>query len=342
LIVGPNSSAPDVGYITSIAVVAPNSVWAAGRQGIIRWDGTAWAVVPAPPPTTGIGWRVIDGVAANDVWAANGDGTLWHWDGSGWTAANLPGITVTGIDMTGPGAGWAWGTAGPGNTPVILRFYATQTFEDVPIGSTFHPYIEWMACRSIISGYPCGGPSEPCVGPGNRPYFRPGNPVTRGQLLKMVVNAATWPVVTPTTATFEDVPPGSTFYDYIETGVSHGVIQGYPCGGPFEPCVGPGNRPYFRPNNNITRGQISKVVALARSYPLPTPTTGTFEDVPPGSTFFSYVEAVYAQGIVVGYPCGTNPNEPCVPPGNRPYFRVGADATRGQVSKIVTIAYGGP
>ena len=62
----------------------------------------------------------------------------------------------------------------------------------------------------------------------------------------------------------------------------------------------------------------------------------------PGSTFFSYVEAVFAQGIVVGYPCGTNPNEPCVAPGNRPSFRVGANATRGQVSKIVTLAYGGP
>ena len=76
-------------------------------------------------------------MAANDVWAANGDGTLWHWDGSGWTAANLPGLTVRGIDMTGPGAGWAWGTTGSGNTPIILRYYATQTFEDVPIGSTF-------------------------------------------------------------------------------------------------------------------------------------------------------------------------------------------------------------
>jgi N-acetylmuramoyl-L-alanine amidase len=157
----------------------------------------------------------------------------------------------------------------------------------------------------------------------------------------MVVNAAAWPTVTPASATFEDVPPGSTFYDFIETGVSHGLIQGYPCGGPFEPCVAPGNRPYFRPNNPVTRGQISKVTALARGYPLPTPTVGTFEDVPPGSTFFPYIEAVVTQGLVVGYPCG-GPFEPCVAPGNRPYFRPNNNATRGQVSKIVTIAYGGP
>jgi hypothetical protein len=137
------------------------------------------------------------------------------------------------------------------------------------------------------------------------------------------------------------VPPGSTFYSYIETGAAHGIIQGYPCGFPGEPCIGPGNRPYFRPFNPITRGQLSKVIALGRSYPLPTPTTGTFEDVPPGSTFFSYIEAMAEQGIVVGYPCG-GPGEPCLPPDNRPYFRPNNSATRGQVTKFVTIAYGGP
>ena len=44
---------------------------------------------------------------------------------------------------------------------------------------------------------------------------------------------------------------------------ARGIIGGYPCGGPFEPCVAPGNRPYFRPNNNATRGQMSKIATLA-------------------------------------------------------------------------------
>ena len=34
-----------------------------------------------------------------------------------------------------------------------------------------------------------------------------------------------------------------------------------PAAAPFEPCVAPGNRPYFRPNNNVTRGQLAKIVA---------------------------------------------------------------------------------
>jgi hypothetical protein len=44
---------------------------------------------------------------------------------------------------------------------------------------------------------------------------------------------------------------------------SRGIIGGYPCGGAFEPCVAPSNRPYFRPNNPATRGQMSKIAALA-------------------------------------------------------------------------------
>ncbi|MDQ3929871.1 MAG: S-layer homology domain-containing protein, partial [Chloroflexota bacterium] len=40
-----------------------------------------------------------------------------------------------------------------------------------------------------------------------------------------------------------------------------GVMGGYPCGTvPTEPC-GTTNKPYFRPNNNVTRGQASKIVA---------------------------------------------------------------------------------
>jgi hypothetical protein len=137
-----------------------------------------------------------------------------------------------------------------------------QTFEDVPPSGTFWLWVERLSSRGIIGGYACGGPFEPCVTPNNRPYFRPNNDVTRGQLSKIVAGAAGW-TETPTTQTFEDVPVGSTFYVYIERIASRGIVTGYPCGGPFEPCVTPGNRPYFRPNNQATRGQMAKIAAAA-------------------------------------------------------------------------------
>jgi hypothetical protein len=136
----------------------------------------------------------------------------------------------------------------------------SQMFEDVPLGSTFFDFIGRLAGRGYINGYPCGGPGEPCNPPGNLPYFRPNNNATRGQISKIVANAAGF--IEPVSGqTFEDVPPGSTFYDFIERLASRGVMSGYPCGGPAEPCVPPENRPYFRPSNNATRGQTSKIVA---------------------------------------------------------------------------------
>jgi hypothetical protein len=189
-----------------------------------------------------------------------------------------------------------------------------------------------MVCRGIISGYPCGGSGEPCVPPNNRPYFRPNNNVTRGQIAKIVSNSAGFndPI---TGQSFEDVPPGHTFYEFIERLVAKGVMSGYPCGGPGEPCVPPGNRPYFRPNANAGRGQLSKIVSNAANFTEPV-TGQTFEDVPPGHTFYEFVERLVSRGVMSGYPCGS-PAEPCVPPGNRPYFRPAANVTRGQTSKIV-------
>jgi hypothetical protein len=112
--------------------------------------------------------------------------------------------------------------------------------------------------RDIMQGYDCGNP-EPCVPPDNRPYFRPGNNATRGQIAKIVSNAAGLGG-TPTIQTFEDAPPSSTFWLWIERLSATGAISGYVCGNP-EPCVPPDNRPYFRPGNTATRGQVSKIVS---------------------------------------------------------------------------------
>jgi hypothetical protein len=141
--------------------------------------------------------------------------------------------------------------------------HSEQTFADVSVGSTFYQYIERMASRGIISGYACGGVGEPCDGE-NRPYFRPQSKATRGQIAKIdmlaAVQALGWTLDDPPTNTFEDVAVGSTFYEYVETAYTHEVLNGYPCGGAGEPC-GPSNKPYFRPNNNASRGQTSKIVS---------------------------------------------------------------------------------
>jgi hypothetical protein len=156
-----------------------------------------------------------------------------------------------------------------------------QTFRDVPIGSTFWVYIERMAGRNVVSGYPCGGPFEPCPGL----YFRPNNNLTRGQLAKIDAISAGF-TETPTNQTFADVPIGSTFYVYIQQVANRGIVAGYPCGGPGEPCLPPIDQPYFRPNNNITRGQTAKVVtnSFFPGCQNPTPTVTATQTLPPVTT----------------------------------------------------------
>lgn len=63
---------------------------------------------------------------------------------------------------------------------------------------------------------------------------------------------------------FEDVPFSNPFYSYANDIFADGIASGYPCGGAGEPCNPPNNRPYFRPNNNVTRGQMSKFLDLGR------------------------------------------------------------------------------
>jgi hypothetical protein len=54
--------------------------------------------------------------------------------------------------------------------------------------------------------------------------------------------------------------PGTTFYDFIWRLTDRGIVSGYPCGGPGEPCSSR-NLPYFRFNSSSTRGQASKIVS---------------------------------------------------------------------------------
>jgi hypothetical protein len=134
-----------------------------------------------------------------------------------------------------------------------------RIFEDVPEASPFFDFIQRLTNKGYMGGYPCGQlDTEPCE-EGNRAYFRPANNATRGQLSKIVSNAAE--IDDPVSGqTYEDVPAESPFYLNIERLSALNVMSGYPCGGPGEPC-GAGNKAYFRPNANVTRGQAAKIVA---------------------------------------------------------------------------------
>jgi hypothetical protein len=205
----------------------------------------------------------------------------------------------------------------PTTTPCAL------TFSDVDASNPFYPFIRCLACRQVVSGYADG-------------TFRWGNAVTRGQLAKILMAGSTISIPS-TQQTFSDVPNSNPFWFYIELLSMVGAASGYNCGGSGEPCD-PLNRPYFRWGNPATRGQIAKITAVTAGWNGPVPTTRqTFADVPVSNPFWLWIEELAARTIISGYGCG-GPGEPC-DPLNRPYFRWGLDATRGQMSKIAANAF---
>ena len=221
-------------------------------------------------------------------------------------------------------------------------------FQDVPPSdevSSFYPYVRCLACRHVLGGYPCGGTNpqtghdEPCRQTGN-PYFRPSNYITRGQIAKIVSNAAGFDEEVEG-QTYADVMPSeepSSFYVYIERLTAHNVMSGYPCGtNEEEECDGQ-NRAFFRPGANATRAQLAKIVSNAAGF-VDTVEGQTFTDVPPPveendpSSFYVYVERLVERGVISGYPCGGD-GEEC-DDQDRPYYRPGNPVTRAQAAKIV-------
>jgi hypothetical protein len=190
-------------------------------------------------------------------------------------------------------------------------------FIDVPREHTFRESIQCLACRGIVSGYADG-------------TFKPNNEVTRGQLSKIISNAAGF-AEGPGSQIFQDVPASNPFYEWINRLTLRGYMSGYTCGSPGEPCDSQ-SRPYFRWAANATRGQTSKIVANAAG--IGGIVSGqTFQDVPLTHAFYEWIEKLAARGVMGGYNCG-GPGEPCGP-ANRPYFRPHNNVTRGQSAKIV-------
>src|SRR5206468_1509471 len=85
---------------------------------------------------------------------------------------------------------------------------------------------------------------------------------------------------------FTDVCQGDYFYGPVLALNAAGILSGY---NSSPPCDNTLWIPCFKPYNSSTRGQISKVVSLAAGFIEPV-AGQLFEDVPPGSTFYTYTE----------------------------------------------------
>ena len=118
-----------------------------------------------------------------------------------------------------------------------LDYGTGRMFNDVGIDSDFYYYINTAASLDIVGGYEDGN-------------FGPNDLVKRGEAIKILVSAFDFEVDTTGGPHFIDVAAGNDFYEAIETAYNRSVISGV------------GNT--FWPDNYMTRGEMAKIVNLAR------------------------------------------------------------------------------
>jgi len=165
-------------------------------------------------------------------------------------------------------------------------------FPDVPGSHWAVSYIENLVTRGILAGYTDG-------------TFKPNNTITRAEFAKIVAVAKG--LGTATGSSFSDTA-GHWAAGYIEAVKAAGIIDGYENG-------------TFRPNNNITRAEIAKIVVAAAGFAIDTSGAG-FSDIA-GHWASDYILTAANKGIVGGYTDGT--------------FRPNNSATRAEASKMVSI-----
>ncbi|MDQ2806267.1 MAG: S-layer homology domain-containing protein [Chloroflexota bacterium] len=262
----------------------------------------------------------------------DGTGLMIAWDDSGtghsvWPAAHVRAVK----DAVGQPVAYSvangQATVALTSSPVYIELDQPSRFRDIPLDFWAQPFVEYLSGQGAVSGYSDG-------------TFRPLNNATRGQISKILVAAVgITDTITSGQQTFADVPATNVFWLPIERMAGRGIVGGYGCGTTAgEPCDGQ-HRPYFRPANNVTRAQLSKMITLARGWTPVDPASGPqhFTDVPPSNGLYGFIEAVYGHGVVAGYGCGSVPAEPC-DATSRAYFRPVANASRAQLSKMIYIA----
>ncbi len=169
-------------------------------------------------------------------------------------------------------------------TIITVAPSCANPYTDVPASFYALSQIEYLTCLSIVNGT-------------SSHSFSPNASASRIQFAKMISLARGWPLVTPTTQTFSDVPPSDPLYTYVETAYANGAISGatqaactahqvaYPC---------------FLPNDLISRAQAALITVRAFGWPIDTTGGPHFTDVPTSNFAYGAIETCYHRRVVNG------------------------------------------
>ncbi|MDQ1343375.1 MAG: S-layer y protein [Patescibacteria group bacterium] len=128
------------------------------------------------------------------------------------------------LKIVGNSAGWD-----------IAIATSVSSFEDVDAGAWYSTYAEYAVSNGIIM---------------KSAKFRPNDKITRAEIAKILVKAVGKSAVNPDRPSFSDVASGHSLFTFVEAAKKYGIFDGQQIAGKL----------VFRPNDNITRAEIAKVV----------------------------------------------------------------------------------
>jgi hypothetical protein len=277
--------------LSSVAAVSSNDVWAVGRlfEGEVsrtlsmHWDGSQWSIVPTPNVSTMNNsiWGIAI-VSANDIWAVgvyDGEDVVetrtltMHWDGSQWNIVPSPSPTssrnrLNDVASDHNGIIWAVGDYIPFTSRTLVLRYPGVCATVTPTPSPTLP-------TGTTTSTPTSSPTS-----------LPTTTTTTPTATKTAITTSTV-TATQCSLSFSDVPATSTFYANIRCLACRGILSGYADG-------------TFQPNNDITRGQIAKVVSNAAGFN-DDPGAQIYEDVSPSNTFYAWSNRLSMRGHMGGW-----------------------------------------
>lgn len=177
----------------------------------------------------------------------------------------------------------------------------TETFSDVPSGSTHAAAIAAVAAAGIAGGF-------------GDDTFRPELAVTRGQMATFLSHALDLDIEAAPTTDYPDVPPASTHAGTIAAATEAGIAGGFPDGA-------------FRPAATVTRGQMATFLARALTLDLANVDVAglPLTDVAEGDTHATAIAAVFDLDIAGGFADDT--------------YRPADQVTRGQMATFLARAF---
>ena len=184
-----------------------------------------------------------------------------------------------------------------------------RAFSDVPADAWYAPYVYALLQQGIINGM-------------TETTFAPNQPLTRAQLMKMLVCFAVDDAAIRAAASaerFTDVAPGQWYAGHVNWAAEHGVTNGYEDG-------------TFRPDQSVSRAEtatladrFTAVADGAALRPIKEKTTFTDDaEIPVWAK-----ESVYLcqqAGVINGYPEGD--------------FRAAKQITRAEAAKVLCLLFG--